>query len=74
MTEPWVPIEAVVAHLKVTKDSVYRWIESKGLPAQKVGRHWRFKLTEIDAWVRGGTVGEAIQIDHENKTDGRSDK
>jgi len=54
MTEPWVSIDDVVAHLKVTKDSVYRWIESRSLPAHKVGRHWRFKLSEIDEWIRCG--------------------
>lgn len=59
MTESWVSIDDVVAHLKVTKDSIYRWIESRGLPAQKVGRHWRFKLSEIDLWVREGQAGDA---------------
>ncbi len=54
MTEPWVSIDDVVAHLKVTKDSVYRWIESRGLPAHKVSRHWRFKLSEVDEWIRCG--------------------
>jgi excisionase family DNA binding protein len=54
MTEPWVSVDDVVAHLKVTKDSVYRWIESRRLPAHKVGRHWRFKLSEVDEWIRCG--------------------
>jgi excisionase family DNA binding protein len=53
MTEPWVSIDDVVEHLKVTKDSVYRWIESRGLPA-----HWRFKLSEVDEWVRCGESSE----------------
>jgi excisionase family DNA binding protein len=50
--ERWVGVENVAAHLGVAKDSVYRWIEEQGLPAHRVGRLLRFKLSEIDEWVR----------------------
>ncbi|MGD8837158.1 MAG: helix-turn-helix domain-containing protein [Desulfobacteraceae bacterium] len=50
--ERWVGAEDVAAHLGVAKDSVYRWIEEQGLPAHRVGRLYRFKLSEIDDWVR----------------------
>lgn len=52
MAEPWVSVEDVANHLGVVKDSVYRWIENRGLPAHKIGRLWKFKLSEVDAWVR----------------------
>lgn len=54
MAEPWVSVDDVAGHLGVAKDSVYRWIEQKGLPAHRVGRLWKFKLSEIDEWVRAG--------------------
>jgi excisionase family DNA binding protein len=38
----------------VAKDSICRWIEHKGLPAHKVGRLWKFKISEVDEWVRAG--------------------
>jgi excisionase family DNA binding protein len=50
--ERWVGAEDVAAHLGVAKDSVYRWIDEQGLPAHRVGRLFRFKLSEIDEWVR----------------------
>lgn len=50
--ERWVGVEDVAKHLGVNKDSVYRWIEKMGLPAHRVGRLFRFKLSEIDDWVR----------------------
>ena len=53
-TERWVSVDDVAAHLGVAKDSVYRWIDSKRLPAHKIGKLWKFKLTEVDEWVRGG--------------------
>jgi len=54
MPEPWVSVDEVASHLGVATDSVYRWIERKGLPAHRVGRLWKFKLSEIDEWVRAG--------------------
>jgi excisionase family DNA binding protein len=50
--EPWVSVDEVAKHLGVAKDSVYRWIESRALPAHRIGRLWKFKLTELDDWVR----------------------
>ncbi len=58
MAEPWVSVDEVSSHLGVAKDSVYRWIEQKALPAHRVGRLWKFKLSEIDEWVRVGGAGQ----------------
>ena len=48
ISEPWVSVEDVERDLGVAKDSVYRWVESRGLPAHKLGRLWKFKLSEVD--------------------------
>jgi excisionase family DNA binding protein len=58
MPEPWVSVDEVAGHLGVAKDSIYRWIEGKRLPARRVGRLWKFKLSEVDGWVQGGGAGE----------------
>ena len=60
--EPWVSVDDIAAHLGVAKDSVYRWIERKGLPAHKMGRLWKFKISEVDDWVRAG--GAAQETEH----------
>jgi excisionase family DNA binding protein len=52
--EQWVSVDRVAAHLGVTRDSIYRWIEQKGFPAHRVGRLLRFKLSEVDQWVTTG--------------------
>ena len=54
--EPWVSLEAVAAHLGVSKDTVHRWLRRRQLPAQKVGHLWKFKVTEVDEWVRAGKL------------------
>jgi excisionase family DNA binding protein len=49
--ESWPSLEDVAKHLDVAKDSVYRWIDHRGLPAHKIGRLWKLRLSEVDAWV-----------------------
>ena len=57
--ERWVGVEDVATHLGVAKDSAYRWIDNRGLPSHRVGRLFRFKLSEIDEWVRQDSQQEA---------------
>lgn len=52
--ERWASVDEVTAHLGVSRDTIYRWIEAKGLPAHRIGRLWKFKLSEVDDWVRAG--------------------
>jgi excisionase family DNA binding protein len=54
MTEPWTSVDEIARHLGVAKDSIYRWIDRRGLPAHRIGRLWKFKISEVDEWVRGG--------------------
>ena len=58
-TEPWVAVGTVAQHLGVSHDTIYRWIDGRAMPAHKIGRLWKFKLSEIDAWVRTGGNGSA---------------
>lgn len=68
MREPWVSIDDVARHLDIARETVYRWIETKGLPAHKVGRLWKFKLDEIDEWVRsGGASNQSAREEGEGK-------
>ncbi|MDO4841658.1 MAG: helix-turn-helix domain-containing protein [Phoenicibacter congonensis] len=48
----WIGIEEASNYLNVNKDTIRNWIKKEnGIPAHKVGKLWRFKKTEIDAWV-----------------------
>lgn len=55
--EPWTSLDSIAKHLGVAKDSVYRWIERKEMPAHRIGRLWKFKVSEVDEWVRTGGAG-----------------
>jgi excisionase family DNA binding protein len=48
----WFSVDDVAEHLGVKRDTIYKWIERKSLPAHKVGKLWKFDLTEVDLWVR----------------------
>ena len=65
-SEPWVTAIDVARHLGVAKDTVYRWRERKGLPAHKIGRLWKFQLSEVDEWVRAGGAAEDQDREHED--------
>lgn len=63
-SERWVGVADMSTHLGVAKDSVYRWIDERGLPAHRVGRLFRFKLSEIDEWVRQDNDQPALRASH----------
>lgn len=43
--------EEVLASLKVTPRTIYRLIRTGELPAVRVGRQWRFRQDDLDAWL-----------------------
>lgn len=65
MTEPWVSADEIAEHLGVTKDSVYTWIAKRNMPAHRVGRLWKFQVSEVDAWVRAKGADESSPKDED---------
>jgi len=51
-------VDEVASRLSAARDSVYRRIEARGLPAHRVGWLWKFTLSEIDEWVHAGGAGQ----------------
>lgn len=45
-------------YLGVSSDTVYRWIEKHDMPSHRVGRLWKFKKDEVDAWVKVGGASD----------------
>ncbi len=67
MEDRWLSVDEICTYLGVKRDTVYKWISDKGMPANKVGRFWKFKRDKIDAWVEQGGA-------HEGKTKSKTNK
>lgn len=52
--ERWLSVDEIASHLGVAAITVYRWLEKGRVPAHRVGKLWKFKVSEVDAWVRKG--------------------
>src|SRR6266849_4440157 len=62
--ETFLTTEEVLEYLQVNLRTVYRLIKAGKIPAVRVGRQWRFRKRDIDAWLdsqrlRGGSRGAA---------------
>lgn len=45
-------MKEVQEYLGVGRESIMQWISKRNMPAYKVGRLWKFKLSEVDDWIR----------------------
>ena len=52
--EKWSSIEEIAEHIQVHKDTIRIWIRKGEIPAHKIGKQWRFRISEIDEWVSSG--------------------
>jgi excisionase family DNA binding protein len=60
MEDTFLTTEEVLEYLQVNLRTVYRLIKAGKIPAVRVGRQWRFRKRDIDAWLdsqrpRGGS-------------------
>lgn len=68
--ENFLTTEEVLEYLQVNLRTVYRLIRTHRLPAMRVGRQWRFRKRDLDAWLdhgrkgdkRGGANGELPRV------------
>jgi len=60
MSERWLSVDEIAAHLGVNPDTIYKWITRKSMPAHKLGRLWKFLASEVDEWVKRGSAGKNI--------------
>jgi excisionase family DNA binding protein len=68
MEDRWLSVEEICDYLGIKRDTVYKWINEKSMPAHRVGRLWKFKKEQVDAWVEAGEAGFSSTI-NDNKTE-----
>jgi excisionase family DNA binding protein len=57
--ERWYSLEEIANHLGVSKDTIRSYIKKGTIPFYKVGRQYKFKLSEVDVWVESGQSADA---------------
>lgn len=50
--EKWVSMEDICSHLNCSRDTIKKMIKNQNMPAYKIDRKWKFKISEVDAWMR----------------------
>ena len=58
--EKWSNLEEIADHLGVSKDTIRNWIKKEAIPYYRVGKQYKFKISEVDEWVESG---KSVEID-----------
>lgn len=56
--ERWCSLKEILEHLGVSRDTVLSWIANKNMPASKMGKLWKFKISEVDEWIKSGKAAD----------------
>ena len=65
--EPWFSVEEIAKHLGVSKETIYRWLERRIIPAHRMGKLWKFKPSEVDQWIMAGGAGDEHEVRKESQ-------
>lgn len=53
--DKWVSIEQAANYLGVSVVTIRSWLrEKRGIPAVKIGKQWKFRLSDLEKWVTSG--------------------
>ena len=56
IVDNYISLEEAAAYIGIKAPTLRSWIKNpkNEVPAHKIGRLWKFKRSEIDAWVTSG--------------------
>ena len=57
--ERWISLEEIAKHVGCSKDTIRAWIKKGTIPYHKVGRMYKFKISDVDAWIESGQSADA---------------
>lgn len=56
--EKWVNLEDIAEYLSVSKDTIRIWLRDEKLPIHRAGKRYKFKISEVDEWLREGKIAD----------------
>jgi len=62
MNDRWLSVDDIAASLGIKRETLYKWLAEKDIPAHKVGRLWKFRKDEVDEWVRTGEADSRKKV------------
>jgi excisionase family DNA binding protein len=48
----WCSVPEIARYLGVSKETIYRLLDKKKIPAHRLGKLWKFNSHEIDKWMK----------------------
>tara|TARA_Y100000310_G_C20232671_1_gene600993 strand:- start:197 stop:391 length:195 start_codon:yes stop_codon:yes gene_type:complete len=57
VNDRWLSVDEIAAYLGIKRETIYKWLAEKNMPAHKLGKLWKFRKDEVDAWLRSGEAG-----------------
>ncbi len=62
-------VEELRSYLKIPKPTLYALAQHGRIPAAKVGKHWRFRRSDIDGWLKSQQWNPPLQRRNRAKKD-----
>lgn len=57
-SERWITLKEAAAHLNVSRSWLYQKGEKAGVPRARIGSKYRYKASDLDAWMNSQGVSE----------------
>ena len=67
--ERWLSLEEISRHVGCSKDTIRAWIKRDTIPFHYVGRQYKFRVSEVDAWIKSGASADADKRNHSEVKD-----
>ncbi|MDL2205826.1 helix-turn-helix domain-containing protein [Eubacteriales bacterium OttesenSCG-928-N13] len=68
--ERWLSLEEISKHVGCSKDTIRSWVKKNAIPFHKVGRLYKFRVSEVDAWIKSGASADADKNNSEVTNNG----
>ncbi len=54
VNDRWLSVDEIAVYLGIKRETIYKWLAEKSMPAHKLGKLWKFRMDEVDEWLRSG--------------------
>jgi excisionase family DNA binding protein len=59
-SDGWVSMTVMCKYVNASRDTIKKWIATKGMPASRIGKLWKFKISLVDEWIMSGGAADEV--------------